>query len=201
MSLVSPMLAALITWWTVRGELLMVPVAAVVVVLACTLWAGRFFDLERSSSRRTPTRPPVRRAVFRRENSFFVRCSNTRCNRCRVRPIRCCPQAVYRRGVAKVELFAQGSRARLIRRRANIRSVNCRQGARRRGVNCVDFLDSRCCRDLLREKYPKSRLEMALADRMSVSGGGMGTEYAGSTGVRGSSFSNQAALLTRKASC
>ena len=148
-----------------------------------------------------PRRPPVRRAVFRRENSFFVRCSNTRCNRCRVRPIRCCPQAVYRRGVAKVELFAQGSRARLIRRRANIRAVNCREGARRRGVNCVDFLDSRCCRDLLREKYPKSRLEMALADRMSVSGGGMGTEYAGSTGVRGSSLSNQAALLTRKASC
>jgi hypothetical protein len=35
------MLAALITWWTVRGELLMVPVAAVVVVLACTLWGWK----------------------------------------------------------------------------------------------------------------------------------------------------------------
>jgi uncharacterized membrane protein YhhN len=56
-SVVSPILAALMTWWTVRGELLMVPVAAFVFVLACMLWAGRFFDLERSSSRRTPTAP------------------------------------------------------------------------------------------------------------------------------------------------
>ena len=40
-SVVSPILAALMTWWTVRGELLMVPVAAFVFVLACTLWGWK----------------------------------------------------------------------------------------------------------------------------------------------------------------
>jgi hypothetical protein len=37
----SPMLAALTTWWALRGELLMVPVAAFVVVLACAPWGWK----------------------------------------------------------------------------------------------------------------------------------------------------------------
>lgn len=80
----------------------MVPVTAFLVVLACALWAGRFFDREGSSSKRARRRSPVRRTAFRRKLPL----STGRSSKRRVCPTRRCVRAVYRRGAEKVELFA-----------------------------------------------------------------------------------------------
>src|SRR5471032_836022 len=80
------------TWWTVREELLVAPVAACIYGCCCRAGMRAMgWKMLRSG----------------RKMSFFARCSNTRrSNKCRGCPVHWCVQAVYRRGVEKVELFA-----------------------------------------------------------------------------------------------
>jgi hypothetical protein len=53
----SPMLAALTTWWALRGELLMVPVAAFFVVLACAPWGWKILRSGRVFFETCPAAP------------------------------------------------------------------------------------------------------------------------------------------------